>query len=592
MRHARDTTKTVGSFLWKYKFHIAGLVVVALWCYPYFQFRETIEWGDFSFFAQAYEAMRISILDYGQFPWWNPWISGGVPLYANPQIGVFSIQALLVLIFGSVIGLKLAVAFYTFAGVASMYLLLRKYFKIDSGVSILISLIWVMSSFFVAHLPSHFTFVWYMLIPLYVYLALTLKDWRGGLLLGVAMAIMALSAVHNPFFHIGLVVGLILLVRFIRSSKKKAMLLGFAATAGAFLVLAGHRVYFTVQNALAFPRELEDPAGGFKILAGGLITPYSVMDRVKEFIHYPLGSVYTPFGFGEVTSTIGLAATFAAFLGIIYIVYTLTKYEKMRQKLTHLKRFWPIATIIIALGILAFIIGLGDFSPWSPYALLKSLPVIGGLRVSSRWFIWVSLCLLLLVAVVYQRSRSKSFFRTAVIILLIIGTVELFSLNFGYQNRVTRQKVTKPDDLTLSLPFAQTSKFGAAKELPDGTKLPFKGKGLYYREYEATLFNLGVIQANDALITNLSPEDTPLCGWEKGCGFILSNNAELTSWSPNKIVLKRTNSGTIKLNMNDSNYLIINGERQQAPIADPHNTLALEHPDETIVIIAQPAIRP
>lgn len=591
MQHAQSTAKTVWSFLWKQKLHIAGLVILALWCYPYFQFRETIEWGDFSFFAQAHEAMRLSVIDYGQFPWWNPWISGGVPLYANPQIGVFSIQALLVLIFGSVIGLKLAVAFYTFAGYASMYLLLRKYFKVDAGVSILIGLIWVMSSFFVAHLPSHFTFVWYMLIPLYVYLALTLKDWRGGLLLGIAMAIMALSAVHNPFFHIGLVVGLILLVRFLRSSKKRAMLLGFAATAGAFLIIAGHRVFFTVQNALAFPRELEDPAGGLKILAGGLITPYSVMDRVKEFIHYPVGSMYTPFGFGEVTSTIGLAATFTAFLGIIYIIYTLTKHEKIREKLAYLKRFWPAATIVIAVGILAFLIGLGDFHPWSPYAILKSLPVIGGLRVSTRWFIWVSFCLLLLIAVVYQKSQRKSFFRTAAVVFLIIGVMELFFLNVGYQNRITSQEVIKPNVSTTSLPFTQTSKFGAIEELPDGTKLPFEGKGLYYREYEATLFNLGVIQANDALITNLPLKDTPLCGWEKGCGFVLSDNAEIVQWSPNEIVLKRTDEGPIKLNMNNSNYFSINGERQQVSIAEPHEKFLINDPSETITIIAHPALR-
>lgn len=591
MKSTKDIAQLVWAFLCKQKFHIAGLAVLALWCYPYFQFRETIEWGDFSFFAQAYEAMRISILDYGQFPWWNPWMSGGVPLYANPQIGVFSIQTPFVLIFGSVIGLKLAVAFYTFAGYASMYLLLRKYFKVDAGVSILVGLIWVMSSFFVAHLPSHFTFVWYMLIPLYVYLALTLKDWRGGLLLGVAMAVMALSAVHNPFFHIGLVVGLILLVRFIRTDKKKAMLLGFAATAGAFLILAGHRVFFAVQNALAFPRELEDPAGGFKILIGGLFTPYSAIERLHEFIHYPLGSIYTPFGFGEVTSSIGLAATFTAALAGIYIIYTLTKYVKVREKLLHLKRFWPIAIVIFALGLFTFLLGLGDFHPLSPYALLKSLPVIGGLRVSTRWFIWVSLCLLLFIAVVYQKSRRKDFFRTAVITLLIIGVIELLALNIGYQNVVTRQKVTKPDAPTSSLVFVQTEMFGATRELPDGGTLPFKGKGLHYREYEATIHNLGVITSNDALITELPLEETPLCGWEDGCGFIRSKNAEVAYWSPNKIILRRTGDGAIQLNMNNSNYFSINGERQQVSIAEPHEKFLISDPSETITIIAHPTIR-
>jgi hypothetical protein len=55
--------------------------------------------GDWAYFLQIYEAARLSILEYHQFPWWNPWNLGGVPLYANPQFGLVSIQMPLVLLF-------------------------------------------------------------------------------------------------------------------------------------------------------------------------------------------------------------------------------------------------------------------------------------------------------------------------------------------------------------------------------------------------------------------------------------------------------------------------------------------------------------
>src|SRR5688500_19046464 len=163
------------AFLKRHKYQVAASFLLLLWCYPYFLTGNRMELGDFSFFAQAYEAMRVSVVEYHQFPWFNPWISGGVPLYGNPQMGFFSVQMLFVFIFGAPFGLKMALVFYTFAGYVSMNILLRKYFKLGTLLAVLLSLIWVFSSFFVAHLPAHFTFVWYMLAPLYIYLALTIK---------------------------------------------------------------------------------------------------------------------------------------------------------------------------------------------------------------------------------------------------------------------------------------------------------------------------------------------------------------------------------------------------------------------------------
>ena len=34
---------------------------------------------DWDYFFQGYEAVKISIVHYGQFPWWNIWNCGGVP---------------------------------------------------------------------------------------------------------------------------------------------------------------------------------------------------------------------------------------------------------------------------------------------------------------------------------------------------------------------------------------------------------------------------------------------------------------------------------------------------------------------------------
>ena len=56
--------------------------------------------GDWDFVLDKFEALRRTILIWGQFPWWNPWSRGGFPLAAEPQIGAVSMATPLVLALG------------------------------------------------------------------------------------------------------------------------------------------------------------------------------------------------------------------------------------------------------------------------------------------------------------------------------------------------------------------------------------------------------------------------------------------------------------------------------------------------------------
>src|SRR6266516_7540877 len=96
-----QTNSSVRLFAFIKRHALDGLVlgIVCVWALPMLLSRSRIEYGDFGYFAQVYEAIKLSILGYHQFPWWNPWIAGGIPLYANPQAGVFSITTLFALIF-------------------------------------------------------------------------------------------------------------------------------------------------------------------------------------------------------------------------------------------------------------------------------------------------------------------------------------------------------------------------------------------------------------------------------------------------------------------------------------------------------------
>ncbi len=571
-------------FVRAHYYHLVAGVLLFSWVLPYFATGNHVEWGDFSFFAQAYEAMRVSILHYHQFPWFNPWMSGGVPLYANPQIGLFSIQMLLVLVFGTVMGLKISLAIYTVVGYIAMYVLTRKYFKIDPLIATLLSLIWIFCSFFVSHLPAHYTFAWYLLAPGFFYLALTVRSWKRGALLGAAFGIMGLSQLHNPFFHIALITGTILAARFILQARlRKELLLAVGSMLAVFVVLVGHRLLFTYQNVHDFPHVVSDPAVSPLVVIEGLVLPLS-FPHAFQFIGYPQNP-QAPYGFGEVSATIGIFALSAVFLAFLYIVYEFSK----RRGVVFRKH--TVALVLLAIALLCVSLSVGRVFKLAPYNFLKHLPVFSEMRVSTRWLIFFDLALLCFVGVIHKSVRAQPFLRFAFTCMLCLGVTELFYLNVGYQARILARTVVISSKPSWDYNFQQTSYFGQTRSLPDGGVIPDDGNMPHaYREYEATTWNLGILYANDSLVQlaldpRRIPGGHPTCPWEEGCSFVLSKNATVSYWSPNKVILTRTGNGPIRLNMNDSNYFLINGQRQQtSTVVAPFTDFAINLPGSTKVI--------
>ena len=75
---------------------------------PIMRHPDGLGFADWDFVLDKFEALRRTILIWGQFPWWNPWSRGGFPLAAEPQIGAVSMATPLVLALGTTIGLRLA----------------------------------------------------------------------------------------------------------------------------------------------------------------------------------------------------------------------------------------------------------------------------------------------------------------------------------------------------------------------------------------------------------------------------------------------------------------------------------------------------
>ena len=75
---------------------------------PYLRGPRNLGYDDWDLNLAKYESVRRTVLEWGQFPWWDPSCRGGFPLAANPQCGVVGVATPLVLALGTSVGMRVA----------------------------------------------------------------------------------------------------------------------------------------------------------------------------------------------------------------------------------------------------------------------------------------------------------------------------------------------------------------------------------------------------------------------------------------------------------------------------------------------------
>src|SRR3990172_2251931 len=98
-------------------------LLTVLYAVPVLENLEHLGRGDWdqAFFFQ--EVPQVSVFQYHQFPFWNPYYCGGVSLIGNPQVRFFSPSILFTSIFGVVEGVWIEYIAHIFIGLLGMYFL-------------------------------------------------------------------------------------------------------------------------------------------------------------------------------------------------------------------------------------------------------------------------------------------------------------------------------------------------------------------------------------------------------------------------------------------------------------------------------------
>lgn len=498
-------------------------------------------WGDFDYYAQMYEAMRISILKYHQFPSWNPWIAGGLPLYANPQFGLLSLQSVLVLIFGTIYGLKLSYVTYMILGFWGMYVFCKSTVQANRLRSVLVSYLWVFCGFYAYRSISHFTFTSLFLLPwLFYFITIRTKKfaWLG---LGITMSVILLSSVHYPFLYSLLALSLFFIIlmlkpgnisgfkrasEFINLRVSKKDIIFIAKAISLTIILAGYRVITTVLFVTANERAasmLVEPPVSLTTLFTALFVPVG-----NRFIAMPAN--HLTWSWGEYSMYMGFGTSLAFAFCIAILLYNLFK----KRFIMDLKNNWVLTAILIV-GFFGSMLAIGSIFGISPYDFLRKLPGYSQMRVPSRFAILTAFAILVFLA--WWKKQNK-----LINLLLILAVIELL-----VGAKPLQYKSFPTIDVSSSTYNNTFTTYDNGQQHLDMMTNP------EHSYFNSTRQNRGQIYADDSLINTLNNViGTSKCGENINpkCDLVLSDNAIIEYWSPNKIILKRTSPGQIILNMN------------------------------------------
>jgi hypothetical protein len=372
---------------------LAFVAILPVFRYPTF-FSQNYDWR---YFSSWIEVGRRSLAWYQQLPLWNPYGCGGEVLLANPQSMVASPLALLPLLFGTALGIKLALVVYFFCAFDGMYRLARSH-DISLAGSVLAAILFGTGGWLALHVSSgHVNFASASLFPyLILFYRRTAHDrlFWGVPLGAVAAWIVCDGGTSTPAMATVLLTTLAIIDAVKKKSARPflALVLG-GACAAAF---SAFRLLPALEFATDHPRRQWE--------TDATMIWHMVRDGYWWRGVQPVpGKRYWFHEYGWRLS---------------YLTPPLILWS-LRVKKT---RSWWIV-VAVGAGIVA-----GSAIPYGPWWLLKHLPIYRDLRVPSRYAVIFALAFPLLCGAALDDLRArlagKKWLQPATIAVIVLAFVD------------------------------------------------------------------------------------------------------------------------------------------------------------------------
>jgi len=475
---------------------------------------------------------RRTILEFKQFPLWNPYYCGGTPMLANPQSTFFSPMYLFVLLFGTVPGIKIQIVASFIIGLFGMFLL-SKYFKFGAFSSYLPAIIYIFSSWFTLRmLAGHSIYITMAFIPyLLLFFLKSLKKIKYSFIAALFLALIILGGAPYTFYFSIIILGIYSLMLIIKSLIKEQNLKAFKPI-GILLSIIVISLLLSAVKALPVYSFMKGADTGtediqyysfsifFKSLLGREQRPW-VMEKEFGLQHDESDEEYL------VNRLIGRIPwawhEYGAYIGLIPLLLFIFSF-------LYYKRLWPLQVTAVILLVFT----LGKAIPFNPWNFLRKLPYLNNLHGPSR-FIMPSVFILAIIAgYVLSRFEKKNFkykgFNVSRLVsagIVLIVLFDLFLVSFPI-NKMTFSK--EP----LNIDSSQFTDF-----------IQIISSDKYVSQYPNFLQNLGTVNCYERihLTAKVMPQafdDGTLVEEFRGDAYLpeLNKTAELVYFSPNKLKVK------------------------------------------------------
>jgi hypothetical protein len=213
----------------------AGLLLLtAVYCLPVILSGGAWGFWDWDITEAAIEAARVSVVEYGQVPGWNPYIRGGERLDSHPLLPLASPSFLLILALGTVPGIKVWLVFRQFLALWGGYLLGRR-LGLSRIAGITVAIGFGLSTTLAQRIVhGHWNLHAAAYLPLLIWAGLDAVRpgaWRSRVVAAVCLALMFLDGGPYSYTVGGLSLGALLVVAWARERS-------FSVAGGLALVVA------------------------------------------------------------------------------------------------------------------------------------------------------------------------------------------------------------------------------------------------------------------------------------------------------------------------------------------------------------------
>lgn len=368
--------------------------------------------GDGPPYHKTMEAARVTITRYHEFPHWNPWECGGLPLWDNPQAPVGAPLTWPMFLVGTTTMMAIWYVLHSALGFLSMWVFARHEIKLSRAATLVASAAWAFAGFHQQHYSGgHFTFVPFLYFPLALLLwRRAEEDARFAVGTGLLVAWMMYEGGVYPIPHLAAILAVETMMR-VRKRN-----LGGIVRAGAIVVVVGlglgaSRFLPVFEQLKAHTRAIGQETDALQW------NTFKDMFLARTHDRYVAGQAYVWPEYGAYLGPIVLSL---ALLGVL---------------LGGLELWWLVVLLVFS-GALMF----GHAAKWAPWAVLKGhVFPFKEMRVPSRFRCEVTMFLALFAGVAIDRVEARlrkaharyelvDIARTTVLALALIGVGDVIGV--------------------------------------------------------------------------------------------------------------------------------------------------------------------